>query len=350
MDNLNELWWRRVPASARRLWAFLSATLLDGAYLSSVPRVGAIAPPAAMAFGAALSIWRPSDLTYWSMSLLALAALVVVASLGAAIGLAVWLGYGLADVVLYSDSARNRSGVAIGTAVLGVLLVVAPVVTGNLRRELRRYVVAGTPRAVADVVMHAVFMGGIAFAWVKTAPQLIRPVFEPNYTVPQFEPLQFRGHLIVLTVVVCAAARMAVERFVWPRAAEAEAAAIEAVRAAPPPAFLLPIPVTIVARSALITVALEGMMANWAQRGVTFVALCLAFGARYLLGGGTRWARVVNAIPMAGRLVLIVVLTHQVTKFVFDDPLKDSFVPLITVLLIGIGITAVLMPVRRSAP
>src|SRR5205823_6501635 len=56
MDPLTRLWWIRLPRSAARLSAGVSAQLADGHFLGALPILGALATPAAaltgLAFGA----------------------------------------------------------------------------------------------------------------------------------------------------------------------------------------------------------------------------------------------------------------------------------------------------------
>ncbi len=103
MNQLVDTLWLRLPATGRRFWLTAGAVLGDGAYLRRWPPAALAVPGGGFLLGLLLGAVHPGVLYTYSFVVVAL--MLAVAAQGAAMGLWVWSGYALADLVLTDRSA-----------------------------------------------------------------------------------------------------------------------------------------------------------------------------------------------------------------------------------------------------
>jgi hypothetical protein len=155
--------------------------------------------------------------------------LAVIGQAGAALGLAVTIGYALGDLFVndvtvwlgFQPTALERlTGswlpALLSYGVLALLTVLAPVTVLGVR-TLTRATAWLPPRArlVAEPVAAALAAGVAAWVWAQTTPLLIRPVFvwagrQP--TVDAISPLQDTGWWLVVAVALAAVGRVYLDR------------------------------------------------------------------------------------------------------------------------------------------
>jgi hypothetical protein len=219
--------WVTTPLSARRVSAGLAMAIVDGHYLAVRPLPGLLAPPIALFAGLVIGAFHPGFELIYTEALWLLMLVALLGSASGALGFYFTLGFVVGDLLIGDhpvwriaadgpESFAGRYGsLLISYALMAVLAVGVPMAAKSLAADFMPP--PSTPRALRLLVgMGAlVFITGVlVFAWVQTAPLLVRPVFvwpgRPP-TVDAIARLQENGGLIVLAAVLAAAVRVAVQ-------------------------------------------------------------------------------------------------------------------------------------------
>lgn len=339
VNQLARLWWLRLPLAARSLSETVTATLVDGLYLTVWPMAAAFLPPLALLTGLLIGWWH-LGFTYVfseSMTVMIIAALfgIMSAHLGAMflVGFAVgdfflahtiWLTPGPLDNLLYV-----RLPLLIEYSLLGLLVVNIPLVAKSLlaRLPIPRALVQPALLFTAALIGHVVLTYTLVYFWTHIIPILIRPIFTWPGGAPTVEamaPLQKSGATLIYIAVLASAARISLQgltTFRPPFSARLEASE-EALRSAPPVAPARPrVPplVKTAAHALWTTLILAGMIEHWLDGLLllAFIFFLQAARARLLpvpLGG---WPAMVERVPMLLRMFIGVVLVYLVSTPVF---------------------------------
>jgi hypothetical protein len=366
-------WWEVVPRAAGRLAWWLGAALRDGRYVTAVPPLGALAPLAALVAGLVLGAGHYGQHEIYTTSLTVLIAFVCVAAAGAAFGFWLWLGYVLGDLLIYepspSDYLRQSDGTWISYVLLAFLLVVVPLVAARLRRELWPLTGRlGRWRFLAEAPAVAASSGFLVYVWGHATSYLIRAVYPDNGLQPvaPFVQLQLHTHRLAWIAALAAAARVLVEagfeelRLRRPPTPQpvpawlASAGAAVSRAARPVTSWIgaqlrrIPQPVRVllgmVVQAALAAFVLLGLVSRReaALLGLAFLGILVA---RRLLSLVPFWARAMNAIPLAARLIVGWFLAEElVRRYLHPRLFGSSLSPIAVSGLIAFAVFAVLTP------
>jgi hypothetical protein len=380
--------WVGIPLRVRRLSAGLAAAPVDGPWVAVRPLVGLLAPPIALVAGLVIGAVRPGYEDVYTEALWLLILAAVLGGLSGALGLYFTVGFALGDLFLADhpdwrfvrlddlETFAGRYGsLLISYALMALLAVGVPIAAKSLAADFAPP--PTTPRALRLLVAVGAYVfvtGVLVFAWVQTAPLLVRPVFVWSGfggapTVPAIAPMQEDGSLIVLAGVLAAAVRVAAQAWLATQAltvarggtapAGARLVAIEErFRTSPPvvPALSrLPLFVRLAGRAALLTVLLSGLYSAYWQAGVTFLVL---LGAQVLASPLVQIrmgavGRVINRVPRLIRLLIVLVPVYLIATPVmqfFLDRNETSFIPFLLVTVVAAVLMTLLSPTVDGRP
>jgi hypothetical protein len=227
ITRLANLVWLRLPAMPRGS-PTARLILADGAYLLSWPALSLAAPIAALGIGLGVGWQRPDDQAVYTFSLLLLGLMVAISGLGAQLGCWATIGYGFGDLILrdyeplfgaptnaFDWFKELRLSRLITYGVLWGLLAFATVAASVLPSALTRGLRIPPDRAwTVRLVLLPSVLAGLAYAWTKVTPYLIRPFYTFSDVSPDpraIQPLQQHGLRIVGVAVAASFARLALE-------------------------------------------------------------------------------------------------------------------------------------------
>jgi hypothetical protein len=350
MNALARALWIRLPVAAGTVSRTLTVVLSDGCYLVRWPAVALLGPPIAVLYGVALSQTRsPEQLTY-TYSLLALVPVVVLASLGAALGLLATLGYAVCDFLLFdhpSQLATLRPALLVSYLLLAVLTVLTPLAAGLVRRRtLPHPERLGVPGHLLDVALAALILGGLVFLWTESSAVLIRPIFvwteAGTPTDDAIHPLQQFGVVLALVAAGAGALRVELETRAGPEAAVAVGQGLRQL-----PARRLPAPVSAAIDGLLLTFLVGGLLDSWLEVPLVLAAMVgISLVRRVGPGVVPLWPRVLSPIPMVLRVLAGVVATAFLGQAIISTQFlaTQSLWPVAAAAVVGMVVMTALVP------
>jgi len=394
LEGVARFWWAIVP---RRAWCtskLLGLAVADGGYLAAWPRVGAFAPIAVFALGAAMGWLRPAAWTTFTYSVGLLALMVATSELGSGLGLWVWLGWVVGDFALFAHPPALSEGhvtafllarvpLLISYVHLAALLVLVPLASGQLRAQLatRRSEEAaskGAGRPEPDAAQRAIRwllpalgQGALAavltYFWGLTESVLIRPVFtwrEQPVPTEALAALVRHGWVLALMAAGSVVVRfwladttqarpelalrlraLAVDEAQVPTASSSNAAA---GRPAPGP---LRIVLAIPLQAAAGTLVLAGLVPSVRDAVILGTMLILTAIARGILSRTPDWTRGVARVPVPVRLACAAIAGFVLTRVIVGawGNSSDPYLPMVCSLAASLLVTAALLA-DRGAP
>jgi len=377
--QLSYWWWYALPVVFRRR-PLLSGVLRDGNYLAAVPPLGAVAPIAAFCGGIVIGWARLGQGDIYTTSLPVMIAMLAVGSLGAALGLWLWVGFVLGDLWLWTGAPpRHFGGLVTAYLLLLILVVVIPLGAGRLRREFsfitRRL---GPLQAIAEGALQVVFAVLLVYSWAHAAPPLIRSIYDLHNAglnpVGPFAPLQNHPGQLVSAAAIATAVRVTAEMLSrslaappqpvgrpFPRLTDAISRRWVAVTSGPratirrlvlslvPPHTravfrgIAPILVVIV-QAVVAAIMLRGILAGSGQQVLVGAIIAGVLLLRLLFGRLSPVSRVITAVPVPLRLLLGWFIASVIARSIINASSQTTFTPIVTSAMIGLGILALLMP------
>lgn len=364
---LLDIFWIRSPLFARRFSKTLPALLADGIYLTSWPKVGAIAPPTAFLFGVLNGWFHPFSGPTFTYSIAVMAVMVLVAGAGAGLGAWMLAGYSIADFLFATYSSYYsfpealiyvRAPLLISYLLLGMLLVIIPWASSLLRRRTVPRMHTGRPvRMIADSLVQGAVAAGLTFVWVESAPTLIRPVFTWQGSSPPIEairPLQQDGAYLIVVAALVNMARIAVEyRVSQDRRTLKRLAGLNIRLARVQPAIPLKLPpmASTVFKCVTITFLLSGILTDWLDAILFAIASVAILIARPLvLKPSSVLARRVTRVPVLLRIIAGVVASYLIANLVMQAMWNSTstFRPVTISIVASMLVFAFLLP--QSSP
>lgn len=366
------LWWERLPTRVARVAPVLGNALTDGLHYVHWPAAAALAPPLSLVLGGVLSWLHPEEaFTSWP-ALLVIFTVVGMASVQ--LGAWVWVGFTTVELVeMAQPSLTFGSGPLAGlgrvlavvdeSMLLALLTIGVPTAVLAIRLSYRGLTPPALHRVPVEALVCLAAAAASTYIWAQSAVVLVRPVFTlqgMSPTVAAVASVQEGWPLVVGAGLVASGGRLILEHraarspaFLRSTAHVAAAMSRDAGTLRPPAA------VRIVLAAAAGTLLLSGLVTTYLQAALTFAVLVLLemLGSRLSARGQPR---MIAAVPMLVRLVLLVPVLYLVTRVVLGFAstsgtwTSDSFVaPWLSVLLCTAASVLVLSPVVRkptSAP
>lgn len=406
-QGMRRFWWVEIPTRARRISPVLSVMLRDGIYLLKWPKVGALAPPAALIAGFAAGWLRPAGWTTFSFSIALMGAMILLSGVSAALGFWAWFGWVLGDFFLFSHPLPDHAGLEVIVALARVrvpliisyalllVLVAIPLSARQLAAEsLPRSVPTspGTPRSSqgsslgkAPFVIEAVWAALAAiltYGWTLVVPILIRPVLwwplahrgshrriGQLAPVEAFAPLQHHGWILGVVGALAIALRHGLERramarprlsaqvlYGVPSQAPVASSAMERegrtapaagrrnVRSTPASVMILLLKV------GAATLLLSGLAGD--SRDVVVLAsfILLATLARRKLSNTPAWTTAIGRIPVPIRLALVAVTSMAISSIIIGISWQraTTFLPMISAVGFSLLVSQALLADRGS--
>lgn len=369
MEQLNDLWWIRIPALAGRRTRALAGILADGLYLSAFPVWSAWAPPLFLALGVCIG-WRHPGFAreeVFTASLLVLILMVGVGALSAAWGFWLTLGYCLGDFFLYRHHAvwmlsdkivkqlvLGRLPLLIPYCLLAFALMFIPLISQLVRRQTLGWLTLGHRIAPSlNAIVQASLHFGLVFMWTQATPSLIRPVYTWSGDLPTVQvmlPLQGRGIWVALATAAVSVTRVIVEQRVALRgsvtrrvtALGAAMAASLARQPHPPRAWVI-----VLFQSLLTTFVVSGLLGTWIDAIVFAAVMALVLSGRvYSKSRMSAWSRLIGRVPLILRLTLGVLVSFMLSDRIVTAMWNSSssFRPVTISAAISLVVFFVLIP------
>jgi hypothetical protein len=354
---------------AHRASPFLGQSLNDGRYVLAWP-AAANAPVILLTAGLVLG-WR-HPWPVFSYSLFGMAVMIAIATLGAAFGAWIWLGYIVSDFILaphppqlgYGNVASRflhvRLPLLIGYAVLAFALVFVPLASRRFRDRAwawggHRVNATGLREALAALPAAA-----LVFGWTLVAPLLIRPVVAwdhegvgrfSRYPIEAFRPLQHWGWVLAVVAAAAAAGRVWLEHMARRRPGFSERVRPRLKpqsRVRPP--VRLPVYVLVPLQAALATFFFSGLATDLSEALILGSIFVLVIVARGVIARTPAIVSGVTRVPFAVRLAVSGVVSFLLGCLIMRGTLEDApgFLPLIYALGASLLFSAVLLPPGRA--
>lgn len=379
MEKLNELFWINLPARMGRRMPSLAATLADGGYLATWANIGALVPVAAFVAGAVLATAQPGYTApanttplHYLYSWPTLVAMVIVSQHGAALGAVMWLGYAIGDLTMYLPPAAATqvpwtsilAARILADVVLLALLVGIPRSAASLARSTAAqsspfiakfmsnpgYRLSDGQAIALRVGLHAAVSGYLIYLWTQTASLLLQPVYRWSGLAPMTHGLaqawEANGLGLAVLAAYCGGARALVES----RVGLPSAVAATVVRLVSVSRTTAQIVAGAIARAAMTTLILAGMVTTWGEVAALFAFFSLAFvaismmAARALQPG----AGAMDAVPVLVRFAVALIVLNVVSAelMAYDWSPANGFAPAQLMPVAGLVVFALLLPTR----
>jgi hypothetical protein len=313
----------------------MSVLLRDGDWATSIPVLGAVVLPASLIAGTMVATSQSSPL--WAYDFWPAPVMLAIGALGAGPG--VWAAFGYLIGLLFLRHDAPGSGLAGATygtppsgngifysfahatlplivvaMVLIQLAVIVPAAAaacrGPISRPLHRH---PRIRTVAEGVLSTVIIALLAYQWQLAAQYAIRPFWTfallGQWTDAPFDMLRSLGwYLCAVGVIVSVlrwAATLLLPRHPVPVLPRGTVKRIE-----------LPWPLTMTGQALVVTLLAAGVLANVSQGVVFFAVVAGGLMLRSMvLPRIPGFARVVNLVPVAIRLVVLFVVAYQISTW-----------------------------------
>lgn len=338
--RLADFLWDRLPRAVERWSDLLGAALRDGSEITRWPQLAVLLPAAALMAGLVVGVARPASDDTYTYSVLWVGPLLAAATLGAAMGFWAWAGYAIGDFLFYHHAQFIAEPIGhiwqemiplfvIGNLLLFALLVAMPLAVSDLRRRALgrvrepkvRLAVGFAARVAAALVLSAI--------WVSSARVLIRPLFLWHAAAAPVAAIEtLHANLVVLLVIALAgsiAREVVVQRsapesaLAGPEAAQGPSGAILVRARARPPTLVGFLKFVLVA--ALTTLGLAGLTEDLSGLVLLFAALFAAWVLRrVVLPRVPAYVRLVTAVPLVARVVMLAAVTGAIGRAMLDAP------------------------------
>lgn len=365
--QLNAFFWGRLPVKAGRVSGVLGGLFADGAYLSNWTVLGGVVWPAAMLIGFFLG-WRhlgyggSGEITYL-YSAFTVVGLVLVSQLGAAIGIALWLGFVLGDLSWVTSpeglqtplAGRLAARLLVDVFLAGVLIGV-PVAAKGLARRLVKPPAAPDAFPTAALVQAAVAFV-LVYLWAMSTAVQMQAAFT-------WQGMTAMTHGLYKEVTIEAWAYGAAGAYGSAMRSVAEALAAHrpghAARAADlrrdlaavhkPPSVVGSV-IGAVLKAALLSLLFATYLTSWTFAFIIWGALA---GVLILREALFNWmglgASLRTRIPAVVRFPLAFFLAFLASKITVDIFWETrSFMPMLLCVMFSIIIYAALLPGRAAA-
>lgn len=319
-ERISHVWWLEGPVAAKQRSSWLSAVLADGAYLVAWPRLSALAPPLSLLIGLGLGPNHPGHI--FSCSLVMVIGMFAIANFSAALGLWMWTGYLLGDLVhpTYMFKGTTFAGhlayfyipLILADLILAGLLVMIPITTRMLRvRTVAEFRFRFFRSRLGTFILHGMIQAMLAGVWTQTIANLVQPAYSWQGTgapVDCILPLQHFGWILAVAAGLLGAARIFAEYAATARPKIASRLReFVTTQAATRTRNILRLPgwVALVLKAAFSTFMLSGLITRWWETLEVMCVFLLLFSLRrgisqYWLG----WTRMVSRVPLLFRLIL----------------------------------------------
>ncbi|MFI2473898.1 hypothetical protein [Nocardia xishanensis] len=368
MKAISNLLWDEVPSVVHRYWLSLGMVLGDGEYVRAWPPVAVSAPFASLGFGAALavSLSTLAGAPLYTYSFAIVTAMLVVSGLGAALGLWVWLGFVLTDLVVgdhatlpglqskYSpdpldDFARGYLPLGLAYGLLFGLLVVAPLLARvfalGAEVTVHRRVELELTRAAGSFV-YVVALAGLAYVWAQAVPFMIRPIWSFSGSVPAataIQPIQSNASGLATAAALSGVVRAVLTRLATPRLPTSHAA-LQSRSGTSVVGQLVAIPI----QALILTMLLSGMVFSIFVGLFLWLAICVLLLVRVFAVPHIPWyADHVRKVPLLLRIATCALVAYYLTKAVVEPAIarrEQSFASLVSVLLVALAVATFLLP------
>lgn len=363
--RLPDLWWRRSPRLAGKVSRLFPAVLTDGVYLCAWPAVAGWAPPLALLTGFLIGWLHFTPGETYTYSILILALLMAISSLGAALGAWSVLGYALGDFLLFPHARffygafvdalfRVRAPLLITYVLLAVLLVVVPLTSQGFRRQLTARLPRASPlRTALGAIIQAVFQAALVLVWTHAVPTLIRPIYTWLGHQPPIEavqPLQQYGIVLVVLAAVLGALRAVLEERALVRPGMLQQVVqirLAVARVAPRRGGRLPAWATAILKAAFITFMLAGLMIGWldALAFLTIFTVVILLRAQLPSRLGS-WTRMIARVPLLIRIGVGMAISYGLASLIVGVLWShtQTFLPILISTTASLIVFALLLP------
>jgi hypothetical protein len=367
IEAANHFFWLRSPHMAGWLSPTLGELLIDSRYLLAWPRLAAWAPASALVLGATVGLLHPGRV--FSGWLPVVAILVVLGATGSTLGMWFLVTFVPVDLVRPGAWASDVSqrGLLVADLVLALLVVVIAASSWRLRDELmlhRASLQARHPSlsSVPDPVLEATAAAGIymmlAWAWLQSVPMLIRPVAtwagdNLNLRASDVEPLQ--QHVLCLSLLggLAAAVVSGLDSYSKsPRSRSVDEQKLNdliKVPSAEGRRRALPTFVVYSLRATVGVTLAAGLFGSVWEAVTLWITLILGQIAQDRVGLSASWNDRVLRLPVAARLLIVLVGTATVGALILPWVHGEALLPILVVTLIGLALTAIALPPPSSS-
>ncbi|HEV2705682.1 MAG TPA: hypothetical protein VGV59_07130 [Pyrinomonadaceae bacterium] len=364
MQWLANLWWVRLPRALRRVAETPALVLTDGLYITSLPTLAALLPPALFLLGLLCGWLHPGFRVVFTESLAVLLMATLVGVLSGHLGALFVAGFAVGDYFLFNPAWMfgekvfaaflYRFALIIEYALLSMLAAQIPLATKALVGHL--YFVARlgqTAMFASAFVGHVVLTLLLVFLWGQAVPVLIRPVFTWAGGQPREADIVILQRFIwplLATAALASVVRMACQVWVASSTAASERlAAIEEELAEgdrEPLTHRLPRIVRALFTAAWGALLLSGLYEFRVEAalvcGVIFVLQLLRLGVvRAPLGA---WPRIAERVPLLLRLAFGVLFMFALGAAVLRLFWLDTFRPTLFLVITGLVVFYLLNP------
>jgi hypothetical protein len=360
-DAAIRLFWHRAPRAVGAVSPALGWLLVSDRWLLAWRWLAALAPTVAFALGVLTGLGQAGAV--YTSSLLVLFLLVAVGAAGPTSGLWFLAGFLPMNLLVRPGSWSpqiSHLGLVVADLVLVLLLVVIAASAVRLGRQLTLWWSAGqaqgsrSPRAggsaAVEILGNGVAYAMLTWAWLKSVPAFIRPVYTWVGSPPDtlvVAPVQ--ENVLLLTL----GAGLAAIAVAW-IGSRAPGLAVTPVAPDRDPREL-PAWAAVPLLAALGVLIAAGLLSTFWEALALFAVLVLGQVVQRRVGRSARWFRQVRRLPDAVRLLVVLVVTGVIGTRVLAPWFRgtrfaDSLLPVLLVTMLGLALIAVAMPQReRSA-
>jgi hypothetical protein len=367
-ERVSSIWWLEGPVAAKTKSSWLSGVLADGAYLVAWPRLAALAPPLSIVIGLLLGAAHPGHI--FSCSLVMLIGMFAVANFSGALGLWMWTGYLLGDLVHPNYIFRGTSfaghmiyfyiPLVLVNLLLAGLLVIAPITTKMLRtRTAAELRFAFFRSRLSTFVLQIVIQATLVGVWTQTIANLAQPAYMwqgVGAPVDCIRPVQYFGWILAAAAGLLGAARISAE---YAATARPEVASrlreFGAAMAATQTRGIAGLPAwaALVLKAAFSTFMLSGLITRWWETVEVMLMFLLLFPLRRVISRHwVWWTGMVSRVPLLVRLILATgagaALSWRIVARAYV--LDNSFQSIILTVGICLVLISILIPGSGARP
>jgi hypothetical protein len=309
--------------------------------------------------------------TFVASSLPMLALFAIASSFGSCFGAALFLGFALSEsffripwMITGRVEALQLCGLAVFYLFYGLLLTSIPKATNAMRAQLIRVEshLAGYPTAFAGALLQAAITYFLVYAWMISAPLVLRPVYlwiGRSAQVAEISPFQHYAWLLAGAAAFAAFVRIFVEFKVLksPNVRQMYELGL-AQMSGESEAISLPSKLTKtlkpIFQAFVITLFSAGFLTTWADGAVYFCGLLVLISMHSkFLSGSKLQHKFIENIPAAFRLALASVINYFFAVALMERLwTSSSFIAVLIIALFGFAVCRVLLvraPAAKSA-
>lgn len=359
MKAIVDLLWNRIPQKIAFGSPTLAFFLTDGFYLCAWNSIAFLVLPVSFLTG---FIWA-SIYGIYSYSLIILGVMAVIGAFGSALGAWLTVGYVVGFAFIFTPEGyigliTSRPGALILYALLAVLVVIVPSLSD-------RFATLCIPSSLKSKNLHLLFrigalllfQGAFVYAWTQTAAVLIRPVWAWTSNTPPvagIAPLQETGWLVACLAMGARAIRVVLETRALMRegvSAQLRTLQSEILHQA---SMQKPLPswISIIGKSAVLTVFLAGMLTTWLQAVTLYIALVLILFFRQFISHRCGiWVSWMTKVPLIIRLVIWFIGIYYFSNYIVEHAWysTNDFSPILIISVTGSILFTLLLPIATQS-